>query len=222
MSVVLKLKILSGKHAGREIVVPRSQFLIGRADECDLRPASPAVSRRHCALTIVGEGVTIEDFGGSNGTLVNDRRISGKRELLSGDRIRVGPLEFLALFAPATDGSSSAKPGAPAAAAQKAPSKEGAEDEILQWLTDVPGTKKKSIYLKIDDGPDASGNETGQISQDGTQPIPWPDSFSTTISGPTDKSAKPGKPADKPEPPTGDSRDAAAAAIDKFRNRNEK
>src|SRR5580698_4832361 len=94
MALVLKLKILTGKHSGREIEINRSQFVIGRADDCDLRPASPAVSRRHCAFIVQGDRVKLQDLGGANGTLVNDVRVEGEHDLTSGDRIKVGPLEF--------------------------------------------------------------------------------------------------------------------------------
>ncbi len=36
----------------------------------------------------------IRDLGSRNGTLLNGERISGERELRTGDKVKVGPLEF--------------------------------------------------------------------------------------------------------------------------------
>ena len=46
-----KLIVASGKSAGRAIAIKRNTLLIGRAEECDVRPLSEDVSRRHCAIT---------------------------------------------------------------------------------------------------------------------------------------------------------------------------
>src|ERR1700722_9697615 len=98
MAFTFRLKILTGKHAGREIEVKRSKFVIGRADDCDLRPTSPEISRRHCAFFVEPSGVTLEDLGGSIGTLVNGVPVQNRRTLAGGERIKVGPLEFEAIL----------------------------------------------------------------------------------------------------------------------------
>ena len=48
--MIAKLVIASGKRAGRAISMKRDKLLIGRAEECDLRPLSEEVSRKHCAI----------------------------------------------------------------------------------------------------------------------------------------------------------------------------
>jgi FHA domain len=52
------------------------------------------VSRRHAVVRSGSEGVEIEDLGASNGTWVNDERISGTRKLSNGDRVRIGQTTF--------------------------------------------------------------------------------------------------------------------------------
>ena len=90
----LKLRVLEGKNAGREIPVPNNKFLIGRAEDCHLRPGSDLISRHHCVI-LVDEGyIGVRDFGSKNGTYVNDERVSGERELKAGDRLAIGPLKF--------------------------------------------------------------------------------------------------------------------------------
>jgi predicted component of type VI protein secretion system len=83
-----------GKMENKSIPVPGSQFLIGRDPQCQLRPSSPLISNRHCALLVRGEKLFIRDLVSTNGTSVNDARIQGEIELRHDDRISVGPLHF--------------------------------------------------------------------------------------------------------------------------------
>ena len=62
--MIAKLIIASGKSAGRAISIKRNKLLIGRAEECDVRPLSEEVSRRHCAV-YVGPGA--DWYGGFSG-----------------------------------------------------------------------------------------------------------------------------------------------------------
>ena len=51
----LTIKLLSGRSKGQEIRIPSNKFLIGRAEDCHLRPHSDLISRHHCVL-LVEEG----------------------------------------------------------------------------------------------------------------------------------------------------------------------
>jgi pSer/pThr/pTyr-binding forkhead associated (FHA) protein len=84
----------AGKMQGKSIPITLSQFLIGRDPHCQLRPANPMISNRHCAILTRGLQVLLRDFESTNGTFVNDERLIGERELRTGDSIRVGPLAF--------------------------------------------------------------------------------------------------------------------------------
>jgi pSer/pThr/pTyr-binding forkhead associated (FHA) protein len=90
----VKLKVLNGKSAGREVKVPETGFLIGRGQECHLRPKSDAISRRHCEIAVEGEKAVIRDMGSKNGTYVNGTRIDGEQELSQSDQLLVGKLEL--------------------------------------------------------------------------------------------------------------------------------
>src|SRR3954451_10743318 len=91
-----------GKMENKSISVPGSQFLIGRDPLCQLRPASPLISNRHCALLIRSGKAFVKDFESTNGTFVNHERVRGQKELKDGDTLRLGPLEFrVQLEAPA-------------------------------------------------------------------------------------------------------------------------
>jgi predicted component of type VI protein secretion system len=81
-------------RAGKVIPVTMSPFVIGRNPKCHLRPASVAVSTRHCAIWQKGERVIVRDLGSSNGTFVNGQRVHDRKEIQDGDRLQVGPLSF--------------------------------------------------------------------------------------------------------------------------------
>ncbi len=265
-------------------------------------------------LLLTAAGVTLEDLGGANGTLVNGVRITGAHPLISGDRIQVGPLEFEARIVAAAGSSATAKgpqtgdtaqlsggtahatdskaqnrsaaqsgspaqsgnpaqsgsgqiqlsggpekpsgrkpqaAGNPKPAGGKSPGQDAAgspapgaksdaagnpDDDIMQWLTDLPESGPKSIYLEL--APDATGAaETGEVSLDGTQPFAWPASppaptplpsalppAAATLppSAPLSELLNSGKPGPKlPDPnAAGNTRDAAKAAIEIFRHRD--
>ncbi|MFM8282733.1 MAG: FHA domain-containing protein [Planctomycetaceae bacterium] len=91
--MITKLIVATGKSAGRAILIKRNTLLIGRAEECDVRPLSEDVSRRHAAVHVGPADVWVEDLGSRNGTFVNGERITGKVKVASGDLVRVGALE---------------------------------------------------------------------------------------------------------------------------------
>lgn len=69
----------------------------------DLGGPMPGLSRRHCAVRRMGNGVVVEDHS-SFGTYLNGRRIEGQAEVTVGDRLRVGsPGVELLLIAVAED-----------------------------------------------------------------------------------------------------------------------
>ncbi|MCP4787802.1 MAG: FHA domain-containing protein [Fuerstiella sp.] len=89
-----ELHVIGGKHAGQVIPLNRQKFLIGREQDCQLRPNSELVSRHHCVFTVDDFSVRIRDLGSTNGTLVNDERIQKEVVLQPDDRVLVGSLEF--------------------------------------------------------------------------------------------------------------------------------
>jgi ABC-type multidrug transport system ATPase subunit/predicted component of type VI protein secretion system len=55
---------------------PKSSWVIGRTEGCDLVVPFPSVSSRHCRLSQFANGYTVEDLGSTNGTYVNGARIA--------------------------------------------------------------------------------------------------------------------------------------------------
>jgi predicted component of type VI protein secretion system len=89
-----ELKVLEGKQQGKLIPLGVKKFLIGREQDCQLRPTSELVSRHHCVFSMDDYTVRLRDLGSTNGTFVNGDRIQGQVVLNDGDRIQIGKLAF--------------------------------------------------------------------------------------------------------------------------------
>lgn len=91
----VSLVVASGSHQGKVIPISTPQFTIGREAQCNLRPASQAISKKHCGIMVRGEKVFLVDYGSTNGTLVNDVLVRGEEvPVEDGTLIMVGPLDF--------------------------------------------------------------------------------------------------------------------------------
>jgi pSer/pThr/pTyr-binding forkhead associated (FHA) protein len=66
---------------------------VGRAARADFIVDAALVSRLHCRIVAADERIDVEDLSSTNGTFVNDRRVT-KGQLSSGDRLRVGRVEL--------------------------------------------------------------------------------------------------------------------------------
>ena len=58
----VRLKILQGSNAGKEIKLPAPKCVIGRGDDCHLRPQSDAISRRHCVIITTENEAVVRDL----------------------------------------------------------------------------------------------------------------------------------------------------------------
>ena len=94
----LELKVISGSRSGLTIPITIPQFMIGRAEDCQLKPKSELISRYHCAILSEPSYVAVRDLGSKNGVYVNGERIGVEQELKNGDRLAIGPLEFLVVL----------------------------------------------------------------------------------------------------------------------------
>lgn len=92
MQVQLVMFRDAGEH--RPFKLRKDVTVIGRREDCDLRIAVGAVSRKHCRLLISTETVEVEDLGSSNGTFVNGNKVQ-RATLAAGDTIQIGPVVFV-------------------------------------------------------------------------------------------------------------------------------
>ena len=147
--MVAKLIVVSGKSAGRAITLKSGKLLIGRAEDCDIRPLGEEVSRRHCVVLATATEMTVEDLKSRNGTFVNGVKTLAKTVVSDGDILRVGPLELKVSFGELAHAAPvSAEPvssvgktksvaaHAPVASPVASPVVEagGSDDDVSRWL----------------------------------------------------------------------------------------
>ncbi|HEY9870050.1 MAG TPA: FHA domain-containing serine/threonine-protein kinase [Candidatus Obscuribacterales bacterium] len=82
-------------------VLPPKAIEIGRDTTCEVViPDDPSVSREHVRIAFDGKRYWVEDLGSTNGTLVNGKRLTRKRILNPGDRLKIGNTELLVEVVP--------------------------------------------------------------------------------------------------------------------------
>jgi DNA-binding winged helix-turn-helix (wHTH) protein len=75
----------------RTYALANGEHIAGREPGTSIWLDSPKVSRHHARVAVRGTRATIEDLNSTNGTFVQDARISSPTVLDSGDTIRIGP-----------------------------------------------------------------------------------------------------------------------------------
>lgn len=106
------LKVVGGKNDGKLIEFRTNKFLVGREQDCHLRPNSDLVSRHHCVFSVDDYAVRLRDLGSTNGTLVNGRRIRGEIVLTPGDVVKIGKLNLEVIIGEPEEASPPARPPA--------------------------------------------------------------------------------------------------------------
>jgi predicted Zn finger-like uncharacterized protein len=95
--LIFSLAFLTGPQASMVQVLERPQTIIGR-EEGDVVTRDPETSRRHALIEIHRDGsVWISDQQSTNGTLVNDERITGPVQLTSQQEFTCGNSTFMLL-----------------------------------------------------------------------------------------------------------------------------
>jgi pSer/pThr/pTyr-binding forkhead associated (FHA) protein len=91
------LIVASGPNRGTPVPISDDLFMIGNDKMCQLQPKLPETGDRHCALVIRDGKVFVSDLGSGFATLLKGDVIGPGEEwpAHAGDRIGVGPLEFL-------------------------------------------------------------------------------------------------------------------------------
>jgi pSer/pThr/pTyr-binding forkhead associated (FHA) protein len=80
-------------EGGADIPLNRPLTLVGRHSDCDVRLESQRVSRHHCCLAMMCDGVAVRDLGSTNGTRINGRRIT-EGWLRPGDELTIGRFRY--------------------------------------------------------------------------------------------------------------------------------
>ncbi len=90
MTTQFQLVMRTGPNPGTTFSLEGDQLTIGRDSTNTIVINDAEVSRRHARLTLQGGKYLIEDLGSTNGTFVNNIRLSGPHVLKSGELISLG------------------------------------------------------------------------------------------------------------------------------------
>ena len=85
-----QLVLRVGPSPGKVFPLMKNEITIGRDINNEIVINDAEISRKHCRLVMTADGFVIEDLGSTNGTWVNERRISSQHLLRSGESIRLG------------------------------------------------------------------------------------------------------------------------------------
>lgn len=225
----VRLKVLSGTHAGKEIALKEEKFFVGRGESCHMRPKSESVSRKHCAFVQKDGRVLLADLNSRNGTFVNDVRIEPDKAkvLRSGDRVRIGLLDFevlieISLGGPKKPEVNTVKEAVARVAESSSPNSSERRSENLDidsWLNEPDTFDRTQLPLPTE-------TETQMLTADDTTHVEMSSSEDSTLerSATVDASVlRPDKksPIKLPKmqqqgPSTKNSKDAASNALKKY------
>jgi pSer/pThr/pTyr-binding forkhead associated (FHA) protein len=194
-----------GKSDGKVIPITLSQFLIGRDAQCHLRPASPLISNRHCALLVRNGKAFLRDFDSTNGSFINEEQVKGEKELHNEDLLKVGPISFLVRLE-ATVAGNNATPISKVAAPSSAPEDDESVAAMLLALQDDGAA-----------GPVRPLGEDGIPQGSTVFELPTPDSQEAAANSGAEKPDP--KKKDAPKKPSGNTSTAAKAILEKYTRR---
>lgn len=83
------LIVLAGARLRQYLVLGTAEVELGRGAGCAMQLDADSVSRKHARIRWTGDVHELSDLGSTNGTYVNERRVTNAR-LADGDRLQIG------------------------------------------------------------------------------------------------------------------------------------
>jgi pSer/pThr/pTyr-binding forkhead associated (FHA) protein len=146
-AAMFELIFQSGKLKGKRLTLPLEKaIVVGREAGSQLMLGSSSISRKHCELKHVADGIWVRDLNSQNGTYVNEVAIATPTLLRAGDALRVGTVAFEVQVA-------HAKPAKPV---DKEKVGGLSDSEIASWLTDHEGATSSTDTVTIPTYPSTS------------------------------------------------------------------
>lgn len=164
------LTLASGSRAGMVVTLHAGFYLIGRNSECQVRPKSRSVSRRHCLIRHQHGQLQVLDLDSTSGTRLNGEKMQPRLwyPLADGDELRCGKIAFAVAAAESTATATAAADlptGDPCASGQAA----WQAEDIADWMTDFDQLEQAERIQNIRTQTVASGSDSA------TEPAAAPD-----------------------------------------------
>jgi pSer/pThr/pTyr-binding forkhead associated (FHA) protein len=92
----LSLAVLEGKDSGRIFLIDRPRMVLGRG-ESDIVLNDTEVSRQHACIEVHGARVVLKDLGSTNGTFLNEVKVS-QGEIENRTEFRLGGTRLMLIL----------------------------------------------------------------------------------------------------------------------------
>lgn len=141
---MIKLTVLTGTDAGKEISPASDPIILGRSSICTIVLHDAASSRRHCSIERRGTDYVLTDLQSGNGTFVNSpgTRINTPYTLQDGDEVIIGKSRVrVELFVQADEDDAAKAPVSPPAAigsTSSAPSDDAPRANLARPAQTIP------------------------------------------------------------------------------------
>ena len=93
-----KLLVVSGQLQGREFIIAKDLFTLGSGAHNDLVLNDTTISKRHCEISVDGDGYQIRDLESTNGTIIQGVKVSSAF-LTPGAEIQLGKTRLVFVYA---------------------------------------------------------------------------------------------------------------------------
>lgn len=93
---IYRLVVRQGPEPNEVFELDEDEIIIGRDYTNHIPLNDPEVSREHAKLVRTGPGYTIEDLNSTNGTFINQERVTSSQTLAHGDTVGLGKIVVLA------------------------------------------------------------------------------------------------------------------------------
>ncbi|QEG02106.1 Glycogen accumulation regulator GarA [Stieleria maiorica] len=164
----VELIITQGSNAGTAAPIHQGYYLVGRLKECQIRPKSRSVSRRHCLLLHNEDGFGALDLKSTRGTYVNGTKLVPHQwcVLADGDELRFGKVVFKVSVKQPAFAASAAIPGrgdngGDTNAAESEPPISWNNQDVTEFLE-----LEDQIDFDFGYGPDENGSDSRQADID--------------------------------------------------------
>ncbi len=94
-TLLLKFEVIEGDEAGKEYSCALNEVILGRGKDVAIKLEDSKISRSHARLEAHAGILYITDLNSSNGTYVNDQKITESTELEANSILKVGNLSLL-------------------------------------------------------------------------------------------------------------------------------
>jgi hypothetical protein len=89
-----KLVVLSEGLTGKSIDLKPDKTTIGRLEDNNFQITEGSVSSHHCEVLLRGKDIVVKDLNSTNGTFVNNERVTTEAVLKPGQILRLGQIEM--------------------------------------------------------------------------------------------------------------------------------